>query len=281
MKKLYKYLQLQFSYIGNFINWLILFITRENLKCYIKKEKINKELRIIGNGPSLNIKNVISDNPNIEYCMVNHACKTSEFKQLKPSMYIIADPAFIRNIHLDIIRETWEQLFQVDWDMTLFVPFYFYNKTKDLIKGSNLKVRCYHSVSFKGWQKLMFAMYNRNMAMPMAGNVLIAAIYVGILNGFSKIRLYGTDHSWTEQLRVNLRNQVCIRQVHYYDNDSAKLIPWNDETGKPFTMQAILYRFSEIFEQYSILEQYARYRNISIINMCPESFIDAFEKQHD
>lgn len=277
MKRIYKYLQLQLSYLGNLINWFILLITRENLKCYIRKDKNNKELRIIGNGPSLNIDEVISEDLNVEYCMVNHACDTAEFRKIRPKTYVIADSGFVNNRHLEKVQLSWTNLRAVDWDMTIFVPFYLYKKTKELLQGSKLKVSCYHSASLKGWKKLAFKMYDKNLAMPMPGNVMIACVYVGILQGFHTIRLYGSDHSWTEQLRVNDKNQVCIKDVHYYDNSLA-LKPWNDETGKPFSMKIILFKFSEIFEQYEILEQYAKSRNVSIINMCPNSYIDAFKK---
>lgn len=280
MKRIYKYLQLQLSYLGNLINWFILLITRENLKCYIRKDKDNKELRIIGNGPSLNIDEVISEDLNVEYCMVNHACKTPEFKKIRPSVFIVADPGFIRNQYLDAVHESWERLREVDWDMTLFVPFYLYKEVKDILKESKLNVCTYHSSPFKGWRKLAFTMYRKNLSMPGAGNVMAVSIYIGIQKGYSTIRLYGSDHSWTEQLRVNDINQVCIRDIHYYDNKDVKLIPWCDETGKPFTMKIILRKFSEVFEQYEILDQYAKSRNTEIINMSPNSYIDAFAKQH-
>lgn len=279
MKKAYKFLQSQFGYIGNLINWFLLLVTRENLKCYVKKDREKKELRIIGNGPSLIIDKVIDKDPNIEYCMVNHACKTKEFQTIKPNIYIVADPGFILNTYLDVVRESWKELKKVNWNMEIYVPFYLLDKALENLKGSKLKVYGYHSAPLKIWNKVSFAFYDLNIAIPGAGNVMVPSIYIGILKGFSTIRLYGSDHSWTEQLRVNEKNQVCIKDVHYYDNGLVKLKPWNDETGKPFSMKIILKKFSEVFEQYEILEQYARSRNVSIINMCPESFIDSFEKQ--
>lgn len=279
MKRIYKYLQKQFLYLGSFINWFLLLITRENFKCYISNDKKNKELRILCNGPSLDIENAFIIDNNIEYCMVNHACQTTEFTKVRPTIYIIADPSFLRNITNEAVRKSWNILKNVDWDMTLFVPFYLYEETKKLVKDSKLKICCYHSAPLNSWKKFTFTMYNKNLGMPFVGNVMIATIYVGIQKGFSKIRLYGSDHSWTEQLRVNENNQVCIRDVHYYDKNSPKLIPWVDETGNPYSMKIILKKFSEIFEQYEILERYAESKGVSILNMCTQSYIDAFKKE--
>lgn len=278
MKKLYKFIKSQTLYFGNLVNWLIMLIMRENLRCYIKDDMKNKELRIVCNGPSLNIDEAFTKDINTEYCMVNHACQTPEFKRIKPSIYIIADPAFFYKNCSENISKSWSCINEVDWNMTIFVPFYVYKEAKEIAINSNLKICCYHSAPLNSWRKFTFAMYNRNLAMPFAGNVMIASIYVGILKGFSKIRLYGSDHSWTEQLRVNENNEVCIKQIHYYDTNEVKLVPWNDETGKPFSMRIILKRFSDIFEQYEILEQYAKSKGVSILNMCPESYIDAFKK---
>ena len=283
MKKIYKYIQLQLTYLGNFINWLILFITQENFRCDIKTDKINKELRILGNGPSLNFEKVIRIDSNVEYCMVNQACLTPEFNKLKPSIYIIADPGYINPKDPDALL-MWERFSKgLDWDMTIYVPYFMYKQVKSIINpNSRITLSFYHSASFQGWKNLSFLLYNKNVAIPGAGNVMAPSIYIGILKGYKTIRLYGTDHSWTEQLRVNKFNQVCVKQLHYYDDeDSIELVPWNDEIGKPFSMKRILNKFSEIFKQYEIIEQYAKSRNVKVINMCQESFIDAFEKQHE
>lgn len=255
---------------------------RENARCYIKNDNddASKELVIIGNGPSFKFQEIKDKSDAIDYCMVNHACQTAEFKLVKPKMYILADPAFIKNSCTSKVKCTWEILATVDWEMTVYVPFYMFVQAKEFLKQSNVKLSCFHSVSFIGWPCLMFAMYNKNLAMPQPYNVMIPSIYVGIMKGYKKIRLLGVDHSWTEQLRVNAKNQVCIRQIHYYDS-KVELIPWNDETGTPFTMRFIMKRFSDIFEQYEVLEKYAKSRGVSIINTCLDSYIDAFTKNND
>lgn len=280
MKKIYKYLQRQLKYIGNLINWFVLYITQENLRAYIKKDKFNKELRIIGNGPSMDFEKTLTEDKNVEYCMVNQACLTPEFGKFKPSIYIIADPGYI-NPEDPEAQLIWQRFNKgLDWDLTIYVPYYMHKKIQNIINpDSRITLSYYHSANFQGWRRFSYLLYNRNLAIPGAGNVMSPSIYIGILKGYRTIRLYGTDHSWTDQLRVNKLNQVCVRQLHYYDNEeSIKLEPWKDETGKPFSMKRILNRFSEIFGQYEILEEYAKANGVKIINMCQESFIDAFTK---
>lgn len=281
MKKIYKFIKLQLSHIGSFIDWLVLFVTRENFKCYIEQDqnKRKRELRIIVNGPSLRAHNFDIKEDNVDFCMVNDACQTNTFIKIKPSSYIIADPAYITRLDLEENIKTWNILNNVTWEMTLFVPYYMNKKVQNLLHNEAVKISYYHSASYFGWRKFSFFLYNKNLAMPSAVNVLIPSIYVGIQQGYSKIRLYGSDHSWLEQLRVNSANQVCVRQLHYYDNEELlKLEPWYDEIGKLFSMNRILARFSEIFRQYEILDMYAKYQNVQIVNMCPNSYIDAFTK---
>ena len=281
MKELYKQLQQQLKFIGNFINWLILFIVRESFKTGIINNKSGKELRIIGNGPSFNLRQAMTKDDNVEYCMINQSCLTPEFNILKPSIYVIADPGYALKNNRNAIT-LWKRLNDgIDWNMTIYMPYYMFREIKDLdCHCKNIKVSFYHSSCFQGWKKLAHWLYDKNFAIPGAANVLIPSLYIGIIHNYELIRLYGADHSWTEQMRVNKMNQVCVRQIHYYDDEEqVKLEPWNDETGKPFTMMRILERFSSIFGQYEMIEDYAKSRNIKIINMSPDSYIDAFKKE--
>lgn len=283
MKRVYKFLQRQFSNIGNLINWFILFITRDNFKSAINNDKNNKELRIIVNGPSFALEKAISEDKNVEYCMVNQACLTPEFEVLKPSVYIMADPGYVDSNDAESMR-AWEKLSKgVGWDMTVYLPYYMYKMVRANFRPSGgVKISFYHSANFQGWDSVAFRLYKKNWAIPGAGNVLVPSIYVGILKGYSLIRLYGSDHSWTEQLSVNDKNQVCVKQLHYYDNEeTVSLTPWNDEVGSPFSMSRIMKRFADVFAQYEVIERFAKWSGVRILNMSNKSFIDAFEKSNN
>lgn len=100
-----------------------------------------------------------------------------------------------------------------------------------------------------------------------------------INSGYKTIYLFGVDHSWTTQLCVNTLNQVCLRDLHYYDNKHVDLKPWLKGSGEPYKMHEVLRDLAHMFDSYHELQNYANYiNNTKIINKSKESFIDAFTK---
>ena len=129
-------------------------------------------------------------------------------------------------------------------------------------------------------KKLEYFLYKKGISAPGSQNVLITSIYAMINMGYSKIFLYGADHSWTSQMIVNQSNQVCLSDHHFYDILPSALNPWLKADGSPYKMHEILDDLRRAFYSYHELNSYALYIGaVTIINMTKMSFIDAFEKQ--
>ena len=132
----------------------------------------------------------------------------------------------------------------------------------------------------KNFNKLRFLEYKQNKASPVMLNVTIAPIYLSINIGFSKVFIFGMDHSWHSTFKVNQDNVPVI----YYDNfykSNKELIPmYTDET---FTST---YRVSELFKKYwkvhnvhEELNEYAKFMNVNLYNCGgSDSFVDAYKK---
>ena len=116
--------------------------------------------------------------------------------------------------------------------------------------------------------------------MPRPQNVVIPSIFIGINEGYKQIDLYGVDHSWTKEIRVNNNNQVCLINSHFFDNKTPELKPWHKGIGEPvYKMHEILRDLAWMFDGYYKLREYADNIGCRIINKTPDSFIDAFERE--
>ena len=94
---------------------------------------------------------------------------------------------------------------------------------------------------------------------------------------YKNIFLYGADHSWHEDLKINSGNQVDVNHTHFYDKEKV-VMPMYKLEGKPFYMHEILRKLHLAFKAYHTIKKYAVSRQTKIINSSEKSYIDAFEK---
>ncbi|QSW87456.1 MULTISPECIES: hypothetical protein [Flavobacterium] len=247
---------------------------------------------IFGNGPSL--KNDLDGNCDFfidkNIFVVNNFATSDYFNIIKPKYYVFADPAYwssnensevVRNCKkiLEIIRDT------TSWNMTIFVPSNALknNILTDVLKSNKfLKIVDFNTtvISMKGFEYLNYLLFKKGLAAPPIQNVLISSIFISINIGFSEINILGSDHSWTKQLFVNEKNDVCTIDYHFYD---AKQINYNVFTrvdGSIYKMHEILRDYALMFEGYHKLRKYADYFKVKIWNATENSFIDAFERKN-
>jgi hypothetical protein len=243
-----------------------------------KKESI---LRICGNGKSLSNSNFDLDKQNVIYMVLNRHVLSDSYTTIKPRHYVLTDPHFFSyeegiNILLQIEEKT-------VWNMKLYIPFS--KKTKKIIanifnNNQYVKICYYNNLYFEGYKKIRFFLYNINLAMPRAQNVLAASIYIAICQGFRNIELYGVEHSWTKHLFVNELNKVCLFNPHFYDEEESIAKTWKEIHHEEATFFQALQMYALMFESYHFLREYADIKDCKIINCTKDSFIDAFEKCH-
>lgn len=244
---------------------------------------------VMGNGPSLkeSLGLILQSKEQKKFFAVNDFAASDLYKKVKPSYYILVDNAYwvkdekATERDLELRRQVFTSLIDnTDWELGLFIPDFAYkkgyfnhlmkNKRISLIPFSRFSIKCEHSdFYFKNLKKNNTAYFN---------NVLANAIYCAINLGFDELNILGAEHSWTKDIRVNEKNQVCTIKKHFFENDS-DLIPWQKSDGSYFTMYEILSSLTLHFQAYELLEEYAKRNNVKIYNITPGSFIDAFERR--
>lgn len=271
------------------IIWFIRQLLHEDFINYVPKKINEKSIIILGNGPSLTdlIKsenfNEIRDKNH--FCAVNFSILSPLFKQLKPEYLTIADPLFFqRPITIERIQLFMEEIHKISWKMTLIVPFIHYKIiSKELNNHPHITILPIHTnilnEKIKS-QSIRNFIYKKGLSCPRVQNVVVASIYSMINLGYKQIKLYGVDHSWTTQLCVNNENQVCLKDLHYYDTEKVELRPWLKGNGEQYKMHEVLRDLAHMFNSYHELQAYSEYiGSIKITNKSNNSFIDAFKKE--
>lgn len=240
------------------------------------------ELLILANGPSL--KRTVEESADFvrgkTLLAVNFCVTSPMFEQLKPELYLIADPLFW------IVPEKREQLFRTmaektTWDMSFLVPARaLKNKEwQPLLAGNpHIRLYIYNTTPIEGFQGFCNWIFSKGWGVPRPHNVLIPSIAMGIRLPFKKIYLAGADHSWLPEITVTDDNVVLMHQKHFYDQNKSKAATVTQENLHSARLYTILYHMYVAFKSYFVLEDYARSRGKEVINVTPGSYIDAFKR---
>lgn len=241
-----------------------------------------EELVILANGPSLN-KTVTDHRDFLDsrtLLAVNFCATSPMFTELKPELYLIADPLFW------IVDEKRESLFgalaeKTGWKMHLFMPSRSKVDAKwqeMLKKNPNITVHIYNTTPVEGFRVFTDFVYRKGLGMPRPHNVLIPSIAMALRMPFKKIYLAGADHSWLPEITVTENNEVLMHQKHFYDKGTSKADTVKQENLSTARLYTILYHMHVAFKAYFTLRDFAAKLGKSVINITPGSYIDAFER---
>jgi hypothetical protein len=252
----------------------------------ISRNKERNECIVIGNGPSLNqslVNNLLFFN-NKELIVVNDFSLSDHYTKLKPSNYVIIDPAYwnfdllldSKKIALQNIRNN------TDWNLNLILPIeakktmqhYFQeNYFINILYFPNVYIRT------NRFENLKYHFFKNYFVNPLVQNVLVYSLFHAINLKFKRIYLTGSEHSWLKTLVVNNENDVCSVDNHFYSiNNESK--PFLTCFGEKYKLHELLNDFSKMFYGYYEISKYAKYCNCEIINLCEESYIDSFKKMN-
>lgn len=241
---------------------------------------------VLGNGPSLTKSfqlhpEFFKKHPLV---CVNSFSITEKYTELKPEYYVMLDPGFWHGDN-DLVRNTINSIKEkTSWEIQLLVPFAAKRSVllqEVVTQNPNVKINFFNYTVFKGFEGVAHRFYKKNLAMLQSQNVLVASLFLSINVGFKDIYVVGADHSWHETLHVNENNEVCIRQVHFYeDENKVNYVPFYKgvHTKELFRMDEILHTWGKAFYGYIALNKYANSCNASIFNASEISFIDAFKR---
>lgn len=241
---------------------------------------------ILGNGPSLNqslAKHMDVLKKHTLIC-VNGFALAKEYADLKPRYYVLLDPLLWRDDSEHIKKIITGIIEATTWEIELLVPQKAKNSaTIKRIRQQNPKIKViyFNYTVFKGFPGIGHFLYKKNLAMPQSQNVLVATLFLGINIHFKNIYIVGADHTWHENLHVNEANQLCLKDVHFYDNENKvnyRLFYRDHQQQDTFRMDEVLHLFSKAFYGYQLIKKYAVLRQVSIYNASEVSFIDAFDR---
>lgn len=242
---------------------------------------------VLGNGPSLieQLKKLDTFTNKGNLFVVNNFVLTEYYKKLKPKYYVFADPCYWDDkMHLDDYLNSQETLYMVaketDWEINIIAPNDAEFRFKEIF-SENKNIKLYFINSYPvapSIRKISYYLYSKFYSCPHYQNVLVLTTFLAINIGFKEINLLGAEHSWTENIRVNYNNEVCLEDKHFYDLQP-KLSPWIKVDGTIYKMGEILSDLSKMFQGYYYVNEYAKFKNAVIYNCTPNSYIDAFKRK--
>lgn len=248
------------------------------------------ELFIIANGPSF--KNALKQEAEFfkskTLLCVNNFPNTEYFAKLKPRYFLICSPGYWMENAIDYNVEKRRKIIdalvqKTNWELTCLLP-YASRKNSNFIKkiesNQYIKIHYYNTTPLEGLESISISLMQSNLAIPRPHNVLVPSLHFAISNRFNKIYLLGADHSWLGELSVNDKNEVLLNQKHFYDEEQtvARQMHKNHGRGQR-KMHEVLEKFYISFKSYHLLNKFAQQKKVEVINLTPNSFIDAFEKK--
>lgn len=241
---------------------------------------------VLGNGPSL--RKSLDSHPGYfeqhSLIAVNGFALSEDFRRFKPRYYVLLDPGVWKasQTWIDTMVEAIAK--NTSWELHLMIPGAAKgSKRIELLRKNDfIHIHYLNYVVYKGWNKPGYFFWKQNLAMPQCQNVLVAALFLAINIGYKEIELAGADHNWHESLAVNDDNVVCLKQVHFYDQqEQIRYQPFykTAATTETFRMDEAFHAWARVFHGYWRMRDYAHSRNSRIVNISSPSFVDAFERK--
>lgn len=247
-------------------------------RCVRTTHRDDGAIVVLGNGPSLN--QTLAESADFlrshKKLAVNFAATTPQFFDLRPEYYVLADPHFF-NSDAPNVRTLWQNLARADWQMVLYVP----RSVRRLPFGCNnpnIIVERYNQTPVEGFRAFRHAAYRARLGMPRPRNVLIPSLMLAIAAGFKEIYIAGADHSWMKTIAVDDDNNVVSVQPHFYTDSQGEQQRIRTEYLN-YPLHKIIHSFYIAFRSYFIIRDYADARGVTIWNITPGSFIDAFPRR--
>jgi len=262
-------------------------------KSYISKG----DVVILGNGPSL--KEFLNQHSNFlegkAVVCVNNFVRTQAFQQVKPNYYVLAATDYWQKEEKPGWQEERARIFeelskQTKWPMILLVPVMakkFKNWKQPILENVNIQISYFNNTPVEGFPGFLRFCMNNGLGMPRPHNVLVASLSIVLMMRFNTIYITGADHSWMKEVFVTDDNRVFLSQKHFYDGqlksktytDQARPM-YGGSTIKERKLHEILQKWYYSFRSYWELKDYAQSISSRIINITPNSYIDAFERQN-
>lgn len=283
MKKFQKFITELFQTLFSLVKIILLSKFFVSLKKY---KSTDEEAVILANGPCLT-KDLELNSDFIlarkKFC-VNLFSFSDDYQLLKPEFYVLAAPEFWMKQPIEFHANQREKLAEAivnktSWPLVLLIPVSAKN-SKFIFKirsNKNIKTVFYNTTPTEGCKSIINRLFRLNLGMPRPHNVLIPTIFLALNLGFKEIFLFGADHSWHEEIKVDDNNLLTINHQHFFEKQEVRM-PMYKFDGNHYFMHDIFRKLHLAFKGYFILKEYADFRKATIKNASSKSYIDAFDR---
>jgi len=242
---------------------------------------------VLGNGPSLSkslelYPEFFKKTP--LFC-VNSFSVSQHYEELKPAYYVMLDPGIWQG-RGELMLQAIECISKkTSWPMTIVLPRTAsnYPMIKSLLENnSNITINYINYTVFRGFKKVQYFFFKHNLAMPQSQNVLVASVFLALNAGYKEVIVVGADHSWHEQLLVNEQNVVCLKQVHFHDDEKQlKAVPFVKAPHKTetFRMDEAFHAWAKVFDGHQKMNSFANYLGAKVYNCSEYTYVDAYPRK--
>jgi hypothetical protein len=228
-----------------------------------KNKYKGKRCFVIGNGPSLNKVDLSRLEGEITIVM-NYFNKNSILEKWQPTAYCAADPIeSYTSYELALMKEVPQKIFPEE-------GYFFPLSVRDLFEKNDMfpKLQTYYldmHESFELWN-VDTDVIDLTKKIIAVQNTAVLGIMLAIYMGCREIFLLGLDHNWLAYPKISLAPHFYCRSNENVNNDLTEKWKYRQNIEAVLTM----------FRQYEKIHEYAIKRNIEIINVTENSFLDEF-----
>jgi hypothetical protein len=232
---------------------------------FLKNKYKGKRCFVIGNGPSLNKVDLSRLNGEITIAM-NYFNKNPILEMWQPTVYCAADPSECYN-QRDI-----EQMTEVPTKIFPKEGFFFPLSTKKMWEKYDLfpKDKTYYLIMNKNFESWNITKEDIDLTQNIVGGqtTAIVGIILALYMGCNRVYLLGMDHDWLAYPKISL-------MPHFYQASENDI---KANTTNSWKYKQNIEVVLTMFNQYEKIHEYAIKRNIEIINVTENSFLDEFPR---
>ena len=244
-------------------------------------QKTNKII-IFGNGPSLTesinlYKGIILSYDRI---VVNHFASTHYYEELKPNIYVFADPMWFvpEKQRSEPVEKTLRNIVQkTTWTLHVYVPLSASTSSAlNILKESSfITIDFYQSTDQNSLSLTKFEAWDRNLLATPARNVLQTSLYLTLFWNYKEIYVIGADFSFIESIHIDQdTNELYMIEPHFYKDKA-----FEHRVKENLKLHEKLARMASTFKVFEELNEYAKYKCAKIYNASEFSWIDSFPRK--
>tara|TARA_B100001093_G_scaffold112740_1_gene105091 strand:- start:17801 stop:18679 length:879 start_codon:yes stop_codon:yes gene_type:complete len=243
------------------------------------------QLFVLGNGPSLH-KDLVKIKKHSQIFAVNTFLSKKYFRLYKPNFLCCIDTMFWANYNRlsssvkKPVQKTFVELNRVDWSMILFIP----NKAKKIFKSrvhnKKVKIIVIPSLSYDFECSFYLKIFSYLNLPPPRINVVVTAIYIGIVSKIQNIQLLGIDMDRIHSFKVdNVTNRSFMDYIHFSKTKKPPVKFKNKfKDRKETSIYVKLKREASAFKWYAYIAMLGKRNKVLLKNKSSKSLVDSIER---